>query len=94
MNIVHRSGNIHKNADVLSRLALANTPKNPSSVPPEENYIEGVCVIEIGTELFNQAKERYKMDNNCHILCQLLMKDCNNPSLSSKLYYSWKKAYY
>ncbi|MBW0584591.1 hypothetical protein O181_124306 [Austropuccinia psidii MF-1] len=28
-----------------------------------------------------------------HILCQLLMKDCKDPSLSSKLDEIWKKAY-
>ncbi|MBW0524233.1 hypothetical protein O181_063948 [Austropuccinia psidii MF-1] len=35
MTIVHKSGNIHKNADDLSRWALANTPKNPAWVPQE-----------------------------------------------------------
>ncbi|MBW0544543.1 hypothetical protein O181_084258 [Austropuccinia psidii MF-1] len=30
MTIVHKSGNIHKNADGLSRWALANTPENPA----------------------------------------------------------------
>ncbi|MBW0564046.1 hypothetical protein O181_103761 [Austropuccinia psidii MF-1] len=48
MNIVHKSCNIHKNADVLSRLALASTPENPAWVPQEENHIEGICVIDIG----------------------------------------------
>ncbi|MBW0499797.1 hypothetical protein O181_039512 [Austropuccinia psidii MF-1] len=33
------------------------------------------------------------MDRNCHILCQRLMKDCKDPSLSSKLDEIWKKAY-
>ncbi|MBW0527557.1 hypothetical protein O181_067272 [Austropuccinia psidii MF-1] len=33
------------------------------------------------------------MDNNCHILSHLLMKDCKDPSLSSKLDEEWKKAY-
>ncbi|MBW0495930.1 hypothetical protein O181_035645 [Austropuccinia psidii MF-1] len=33
------------------------------------------------------------MDKNCHILCQLLMKDCKDPSLSSKLDETWKKGY-
>ncbi|MBW0551102.1 hypothetical protein O181_090817 [Austropuccinia psidii MF-1] len=85
MTIVHKSGNINKNADGLSRWALANTPQNPAWVPPEEHHIEGICVTDIGTEFFNQGKESYKMDKNCHILFQLLMKDCKDPSLSSKL---------
>ncbi|MBW0528544.1 hypothetical protein O181_068259 [Austropuccinia psidii MF-1] len=33
------------------------------------------------------------MDKNCHILCQLLMKDCKDLSLSSKLDETCKKAY-
>ncbi|MBW0494522.1 hypothetical protein O181_034237 [Austropuccinia psidii MF-1] len=34
------------------------------------------------------------MDKNFHILFQLLMKDCQDPSLSSKLDEIWKKAYH
>ncbi|MBW0505550.1 hypothetical protein O181_045265 [Austropuccinia psidii MF-1] len=82
MTIVHKAGNIHKNADSLSRLALANTPENPACVQQEEHHIEGISVIDIGTEFFNKAKERYKMNNNCHILCQLLMKYCKDPSIT------------
>ncbi|MBW0500575.1 hypothetical protein O181_040290 [Austropuccinia psidii MF-1] len=33
------------------------------------------------------------MDKNCHILCQLLMKDCKDSSLSYKLDEIWKKEY-
>ncbi|MBW0498276.1 hypothetical protein O181_037991 [Austropuccinia psidii MF-1] len=33
------------------------------------------------------------MDTNCHIICQLLIKDCKDSSLSSKLDEIWKKAY-
>ncbi|MBW0535194.1 hypothetical protein O181_074909 [Austropuccinia psidii MF-1] len=33
------------------------------------------------------------MEKHWHILCQLLMKDCKDPSLSSKLDEIWKKAY-
>ncbi|MBW0545542.1 hypothetical protein O181_085257 [Austropuccinia psidii MF-1] len=90
MTLVHKSGNINKIADGLSRWALANTPENPTWVPQEEHHIEGICVTDIGTEFFNQVKESYKMDENCHILCQLLMKDCKDPSLPSKLDESWK----
>ncbi|MBW0551458.1 hypothetical protein O181_091173, partial [Austropuccinia psidii MF-1] len=55
MTIVHKCGNIHKNADGLSRWALANTPENKAWVPQEEHHIEGICVTEIGTEFFNHA---------------------------------------
>ncbi|MBW0525477.1 hypothetical protein O181_065192 [Austropuccinia psidii MF-1] len=79
MTIANKSGNIHKNADGPSTWDLANTPENPAWVPQEEHHIEGICVTDIGTEFFNQMKESYKMDKNCHILCQLLMKDCKDP---------------
>ncbi|MBW0566625.1 hypothetical protein O181_106340 [Austropuccinia psidii MF-1] len=85
ITIVHKSGNIHKNADVLSRWALANTPENPPWVPQEEHHIKGICVTDICTEFFSQVNEHYKMDKNCHILRQISMKDCKDPSLSSKL---------
>ncbi|MBW0520372.1 hypothetical protein O181_060087 [Austropuccinia psidii MF-1] len=93
MTISQKSGNIHKNADGLGRWALANTPENPAWVPQEEHHIEGICVTDIGTEFFNQVKESYKMDKNCHILCQILMKYCKDPSLSSKLDEIWREAY-
>ncbi|MBW0485586.1 hypothetical protein O181_025301, partial [Austropuccinia psidii MF-1] len=32
MTIVHKSRNVHKNADGLSRWALADTPENPAWV--------------------------------------------------------------
>ncbi|MBW0517457.1 hypothetical protein O181_057172 [Austropuccinia psidii MF-1] len=93
MTIAHKSGNIHKNADGLSRWALANTPEYPAWVPQEENHIERICVTDIGTEFFKKVKESYKMDKNCHILCQTLMKDSKYPSLSSKYMKYGKKAY-
>ncbi|MBW0547486.1 hypothetical protein O181_087201 [Austropuccinia psidii MF-1] len=93
MTIVNKSGNIHKNVDGLSRWALANTPEHPAWVPQEEHHVEGICVTDIGTEFFNQIKAIYKMDKNWNILFHLLIKDCKNPSLSSKIYQIWKKAY-
>ncbi|MBW0570819.1 hypothetical protein O181_110534 [Austropuccinia psidii MF-1] len=35
MTIAYKSGHIHRNADGLSRWALANTPANPAWVPQE-----------------------------------------------------------
>ncbi|MBW0591150.1 hypothetical protein O181_130865 [Austropuccinia psidii MF-1] len=93
MTIVHKSGNIHKTSDGLSRWALANTPENPAWVPQEEHHIEEICVTDIDTEFYNQAKESYKIYKNFHILSQLLMKDCKYPSLSSKLDEIWKMSY-
>ncbi|MBW0502914.1 hypothetical protein O181_042629 [Austropuccinia psidii MF-1] len=93
MTIAHKSGNIYKNVDGLSRWALANTPEYPAWVPQEEHHIEGICVTDIGTEIFNQFKGSYKMDKICPFLFQLVMKDCKYLSLSSKLDEIWKKAY-
>ncbi|MBW0499034.1 hypothetical protein O181_038749 [Austropuccinia psidii MF-1] len=67
MTIVHKSGNIHKSADGLSRWALANTPKNSAWVPQKEHHIEAICVTDIGTKFFNQVKESYKMNNTYEI---------------------------
>ncbi|MBW0520072.1 hypothetical protein O181_059787 [Austropuccinia psidii MF-1] len=71
----------------------SNTAENPAWAPQEEHHIEGICSKYIGTEFFNQAKESCKIDNNCHILSQLLLKDCKDPSLSSESDEIWKKAY-
>ncbi|MBW0542225.1 hypothetical protein O181_081940 [Austropuccinia psidii MF-1] len=79
MTIALKSGNIHKNEDFLSRWALANTPENPAWVPQEEHHVEDICVADIGTEFFDQVKESYRMDKNCHILFQLLMKYSKDP---------------
>ncbi|MBW0510882.1 hypothetical protein O181_050597 [Austropuccinia psidii MF-1] len=42
MTIVHKSGDIYKNVDGLSRWVLANTPENQAWVPQEEHHIEGI----------------------------------------------------
>ncbi|MBW0524731.1 hypothetical protein O181_064446 [Austropuccinia psidii MF-1] len=71
MTIVHKAGTIHKNSDGLSRCALANTPDNPAYVPLEaEPQIptEGININHIVTEFFEEVRESYKQDGNCHIL--------------------------
>ncbi|MBW0513663.1 hypothetical protein O181_053378 [Austropuccinia psidii MF-1] len=86
--IVHTAGNIHKNADGLSRWALANTPDNPAYVPLEADPqipIEGINITDIGTEFFEEVRESYKQDNHCHILSYLLDKDCKDTSLFNAL---------
>ncbi|MBW0577417.1 hypothetical protein O181_117132 [Austropuccinia psidii MF-1] len=78
MTIVHKAGNIHKNADELSRWALANTPDTQAYVPLEEEPqipIEGIKITDIETEFFDEFRESYKQDKNCHILTSLLDKD-------------------
>ncbi|MBW0551494.1 hypothetical protein O181_091209 [Austropuccinia psidii MF-1] len=78
MTIVHKAGNIHKNADGLSRWELPNTPDNHAYVPTgaePQITIEGINITDVGTEFFGEVRESYKLDNNCHILNSLLDKD-------------------
>ncbi|MBW0579552.1 hypothetical protein O181_119267, partial [Austropuccinia psidii MF-1] len=96
MTIVHKAGNIHKNADGLSRWALANTPDNPAYVPLEAEPqipIEGINITDIGTEFFEEVRESYKQDKNCHILTSLLDKDCKDTSLVNALDEVWRNSY-
>ncbi|MBW0523725.1 hypothetical protein O181_063440 [Austropuccinia psidii MF-1] len=96
MTIVHKAGNIHKNADGLSRWALVNTPDNPAYVPLEAKPqipIEGITITDIGTEFFEEIREFYKQENNCHILTSLLDKDCKDTSLINALDEVWKNSY-
>ncbi|MBW0556021.1 hypothetical protein O181_095736 [Austropuccinia psidii MF-1] len=77
MTIVHKAGNIHRSSDGLSRWALANTPDNPAYVILEAEPqipIEGTNITDIGTEFFEEVRESYTQDKNCHILTLLLDK--------------------
>ncbi|MBW0542528.1 hypothetical protein O181_082243 [Austropuccinia psidii MF-1] len=88
MTIVHKAGNIHRNADGLSRWALANTPDNGAYVPLEADpqiLIEGINITDIGTEFFEEVRESYKQDMNYHILTSILDKDCKDTSLVNAL---------
>ncbi|MBW0484311.1 hypothetical protein O181_024026 [Austropuccinia psidii MF-1] len=96
MTIVHKAGNIHKNADGLSRWALANTSDNPACVPLEAEPqipIEGIKITDIGTELFEEVRESYKEDKNFHILTSLLDKDLKDTYLVNELNEVWKNSY-
>ncbi|MBW0589383.1 hypothetical protein O181_129098 [Austropuccinia psidii MF-1] len=55
MTIVHKAGNIHKNAYDFSRLELPNTPDNPAYFPTSAEsqiLIEGINITDVGTEFF------------------------------------------
>ncbi|MBW0477707.1 hypothetical protein O181_017422 [Austropuccinia psidii MF-1] len=96
MTIVHKAGNIHKDADGLSRWALANNPDNPAYVPLEEEphiSIEGININDIGTEVFEEGREYHKQDNNCHILTCLLDEYCKDKSLVNSLDEVWKNSH-
>ncbi|MBW0531826.1 hypothetical protein O181_071541 [Austropuccinia psidii MF-1] len=96
MTIVHKSGNTHKYSDGLSRWALPNTPGNPAYDPRIEEPqipIEGIKITDMGTEFFEEARESYKKDDNCHIITALLDKDCKYSALANSLDYIWKTSY-
>ncbi|MBW0565575.1 hypothetical protein O181_105290 [Austropuccinia psidii MF-1] len=84
MTIVHKHGNIHKNADGLSSCPLPNNIDNPAYVPEEASPqipIEGISVTDLNTTFFEEVRHSYTQDKNCSILCQLLNKDCKDNSL-------------
>ncbi|MBW0468550.1 hypothetical protein O181_008265 [Austropuccinia psidii MF-1] len=78
MTIVHKSGNIYKNSDFLSRWELPNTPDNPAYVPSNSEPqipIGGINITDVGTKPFEEVIERYNQNKNFHILTSLLEKD-------------------
>ncbi|MBW0520919.1 hypothetical protein O181_060634 [Austropuccinia psidii MF-1] len=96
MNIVHKAGNINKNADELSRWALPNKHDNPAYAPTNAGpqiSIEGFNLTDVGTEFFEAVRESYRKDNNCHILTSLLEKYCKDTALANSLDDIWKTSY-
>ncbi|MBW0575303.1 hypothetical protein O181_115018 [Austropuccinia psidii MF-1] len=96
MTIVLKAINIHKNADGLSRWALPNTPDNNSYVPisaEPQIPIEGTNITDVETEFFEEVREIYKQDKNCHILTALLDNNCKDAALANSLDDIWKASY-
>ncbi|MBW0535972.1 hypothetical protein O181_075687 [Austropuccinia psidii MF-1] len=96
MTIVHKDGNIYKNADGLSKWPLPNNIDNPDYVPEEASpqiQIEGISVKYLNTTFFEEVRNSYTQDENCRFLCQLLTKDCKDSSLIHTLDEIWKKSY-
>ncbi|MBW0561182.1 hypothetical protein O181_100897, partial [Austropuccinia psidii MF-1] len=96
MTIVHKDGNINKNADGLSRWPLPKNIDNPAYVPEEASPqipIEGISVTDLNTTFFEEVRNSYTQDKHCSILCQLLIKDCKDNSLIHALDEIWKKSY-
>ncbi|MBW0585020.1 hypothetical protein O181_124735 [Austropuccinia psidii MF-1] len=88
MTIVHKAGNIHKNAYGLSRWVLPNTLDNPAYVPTSAEPqipIEGNNITDGRTDFFEEVRESYKHDKNCHIITSLLDKDCKDVALANSL---------
>ncbi|MBW0527081.1 hypothetical protein O181_066796 [Austropuccinia psidii MF-1] len=96
MTIVHKAGNVQKNANVLINWALPNTAGNCAYVltsAEPQIAIEGINITDVGTEFFEEVRESYKKDKNCHFLTALLEKDCKDASLANSLDDIWKKSY-
>ncbi|MBW0499011.1 hypothetical protein O181_038726 [Austropuccinia psidii MF-1] len=77
ITIVNKDGNINKYAYGLSIWTLPNPHDNPSYVPTNTETqlpIEGINIKDVGTKLFEEVRERYKKDMDCHILTSLLEK--------------------
>ncbi|MBW0463990.1 hypothetical protein O181_003705 [Austropuccinia psidii MF-1] len=77
MTIVHKSVNIHKNSDGLSRWESPNKPDNPAYVPVNAEPqipVAGINIKDVGTKLFGELRESYKKDTNYHILTSILEK--------------------
>ncbi|MBW0551582.1 hypothetical protein O181_091297 [Austropuccinia psidii MF-1] len=55
--------------------------------------IKGINITDIGTELFEEVRESYKKDKDCHILTSLLDKNCKDTSLVNALDEVWKNSY-
>ncbi|MBW0549448.1 hypothetical protein O181_089163 [Austropuccinia psidii MF-1] len=92
MTIAHKYGNIHNNADGVSRWPLPNNIDNPAYVPQEASPqipIEGISVTDLKTTFFEDVRHSYTQDQNCSILCQLLNKDCKDNSLIHALDEVW-----
>ncbi|MBW0521565.1 hypothetical protein O181_061280 [Austropuccinia psidii MF-1] len=64
MTIVHKSSNINKNSEGLSRWALANTPEDPEWVPQEEHHIEVICVEILEKNSLTKLKKAIKWTKN------------------------------
>ncbi|MBW0566627.1 hypothetical protein O181_106342 [Austropuccinia psidii MF-1] len=96
MTIVHKDGNVHKNADRLRRCPLQNDIDNPAYVPEEASQqipIEGKSVTDLNTTFFEEVRRSYTQYKNCSLLCQLLNKDFKENSLIHALDEVWKKSY-
>ncbi|MBW0517732.1 hypothetical protein O181_057447 [Austropuccinia psidii MF-1] len=73
MTIVHKAGNIHKNADGLSRWALLNTPDNHAYVPTSAESqipIEGINITDVRQ---NSLKKLGKATRKIRIVIFLLV---------------------
>ncbi|MBW0546427.1 hypothetical protein O181_086142 [Austropuccinia psidii MF-1] len=96
MTTVHKAGDIHNNADALSRWALPNKPEYPAYVPigaEPQIPTEGINITDVGTEFFEEVRDGYKLDKNCNILTSLLDIYRKDAALANSLDDIWKTSY-
>ncbi|MBW0519251.1 hypothetical protein O181_058966 [Austropuccinia psidii MF-1] len=96
MTIICKDGNIHKNADGLSRWPSPNDIETPAYVPEEASpqiLIKEISITELNTTFFEELRDSYTQDKNCSLIYQLLTKDSKYNSLIHFLDEIWKKSY-
>ncbi|MBW0525330.1 hypothetical protein O181_065045 [Austropuccinia psidii MF-1] len=96
MTIVNKDENIHNNDNYLSRLELSKKLYKSNYVPANAELqiqIKGINITDVGTDFFEEVRESYKKDRNCHILTSLLEKYLKDVALANLLDYIWKKSY-
>ncbi|MBW0512953.1 hypothetical protein O181_052668 [Austropuccinia psidii MF-1] len=96
MTIVNKAENIDKNIDFLSRWELPNTTYNSAYVPTSAEPqipIEGIKITDVDTEFFEEVRESYKQDKNCHLITTLLDKDCKDAALANSVGDIWKTSF-
>ncbi|MBW0472830.1 hypothetical protein O181_012545 [Austropuccinia psidii MF-1] len=96
ITIVHKDGNIHKNADELRRWPLPDNIDNPAYLPEEASpqiSTEGISVKNLNTTFSKEVRNIYTQDTNCSLLCQLLTKDSKDNSFIHYLDDLLKKSY-
>ncbi|MBW0505145.1 hypothetical protein O181_044860 [Austropuccinia psidii MF-1] len=94
MTIVHKDGNIHKNADAISRWPFTNNIENPAYVPEEASPqipIEGISFPDLNTTFFEEVRNSYTRDKYFSVLYQLLTRYSKDHSLIHSLYEIWNK---
>ncbi|MBW0478262.1 hypothetical protein O181_017977 [Austropuccinia psidii MF-1] len=96
MTIACKYGNIHKNANWLSRWPLPNNIDKPAYVPEEASPqipIEGINVTDMNTAFFEEVRDSHTHYKNRGFLCQFLTKYCKYNTKIHSLDQVWKKSY-
>ncbi|MBW0498283.1 hypothetical protein O181_037998 [Austropuccinia psidii MF-1] len=70
ITIVHKDGNIHKNADGLRIWPLPINIDTPAYVPEEASphiAIEGISVTDLNTMFFEEVRISFTQEMNCSV---------------------------